>query len=444
MITKRFFSRKQEAAASSTLSLSLSLLSEFAPFNALSAPQAFKNILAYSQAKGFQLKKGKTLFDLPDSDQQDFYLLEGAINLVANDGRLEVITSESPKSKMPLAYLRPRKYNVVVASKTATLMSVPHNVVKIIYAQSQSEQKTQENDALYDQVLNPSELESVYSYFRDQQWERESCLVTPISVGKAMWSACLRSRDEVVLSRVVRQDVALSAKLIKIARGPLCDTLAGNSEVMTVADAVAVLGRTLSLELVHHFLVKGQFVNKLPALEKLVSFIAHRALQRAVITQTLSDLSTFPFDAQKAYECGLFFRIGDLAMLQSASEWVENEEHLANLQFVAERESLLVGYNLMRSWGFPSYLTDVLENCDNDNMTDNTTGLNYAKLVTAAQLLLGNVYRQSEKSEKMTQNSAAYTQVMASMSSPEESIIETCLQALDELKKARMAFMAAA
>jgi CRP-like cAMP-binding protein len=90
------------------------VLKTLVPPNALNA-ENFQELAG--QAFVEEIAAGKTIFKLGDLDRKTTYLLEGQVEMTAEDGQMQIIKGGTDAAKHPLANLQPRKHSA--KAKTA-------------------------------------------------------------------------------------------------------------------------------------------------------------------------------------------------------------------------------------------------------------------------------------------------------------------------------------
>ncbi len=90
------------------------------------------------------LKKGKAVFSSGDTDDDFIYLQEGLLELVANDNQHLIIDAESEDARSPLSNLKPRRYRATVASREATILRVPGDIIENLLAMGETPSQPEE------------------------------------------------------------------------------------------------------------------------------------------------------------------------------------------------------------------------------------------------------------------------------------------------------------
>ena len=101
--------------------MKLELLEAFEPFSDLDEKS---KLIVANCLSTFTLNRDAVLFEVGDTGQDEFFLVEGEIELIAIDGIKKKIHSGDPVSRFPLALLRPRKFSAKVLSNSASLIKI--------------------------------------------------------------------------------------------------------------------------------------------------------------------------------------------------------------------------------------------------------------------------------------------------------------------------------
>ena len=83
-----------------------------------------------------RMRPGSILFDLGANDNRDYLLLDGQIDLVADDGKRTEIPAGSPRAAKAIARLRPRKFKAEVVLPSA-ILSIDRAALKRLLDQVQ-------------------------------------------------------------------------------------------------------------------------------------------------------------------------------------------------------------------------------------------------------------------------------------------------------------------
>ena len=114
--------------------LDVALLSRYHPLNALN-PDNLEEVL--KQLTLEKISAGDNLFKKGDTDQFQFYLLEGEIELIGSSGVLKTIPSGSGESYNAIAHIRPRTVTAK-AKSDCTIFKADGNLIDVMLTWDQT------------------------------------------------------------------------------------------------------------------------------------------------------------------------------------------------------------------------------------------------------------------------------------------------------------------
>ncbi|MBO3276483.1 HDOD domain-containing protein [Pseudomonas schmalbachii] len=157
------------------------------------------------------------------------------------------------------------------------------------------------------------------------------------------------------LSRVIGNDAALAARLIKVVNSPL---LRANKEITDLQTAVSRLGINYTSNLATGLAMEQMFQATSDVVDRKMREVWNKSTEIAGICHALCRHYTRLMPDQ-ATLAGLVHQIGVLPILTFAEE---NSELLADsisLNHVIERIHPLIGERILRTWDFPTPLAVV-------------------------------------------------------------------------------------
>ncbi|MEX0951908.1 MAG: cyclic nucleotide-binding domain-containing protein [Gammaproteobacteria bacterium] len=110
-------------------------MAELVPINSLS-PQYQEQLLQRSAL--IELRKKKLLFNQGDRDDFSYYLLNGELELLANDQLNSTVTGGSDSSRYPLAQLQPRQFSARAKTPIVVLQVDRHALDKLLVFERES------------------------------------------------------------------------------------------------------------------------------------------------------------------------------------------------------------------------------------------------------------------------------------------------------------------
>lgn len=165
------------------------------------------------------------------------------------------------------------------------------------------------------------------------------------------------------LSRVIGNDTALSARLIRVANSPM---LRGSVEISDVVSAIRRLGVNYTSNLAIGLVVEQMFHAKSPVIEQKMRDIWLQSLQVAGICYSLcQQLSHLKPD--QATLAGLVHLIGILPILTYAEDHFELLADPVSLNHVIDNIHPTIGERLLYTWDFQESLASVPSQFQNLN-----------------------------------------------------------------------------
>lgn len=167
------------------------------------------------------------------------------------------------------------------------------------------------------------------------------------------------------IAAVVKSDPALTVRLLRLANRP------GNGAVRPVAaveEALMRLGVNAAVHLSAGLSVLDKAMSSGGAEVHSYVDLCHRSLAAAVASEWICGRTSVPAGTAEMFTCCLLARVGQLALLRfypepysALMEAVDDVEELLH----QERQNfgmdhLSIGVALLRDWGFPDFLVDVI------------------------------------------------------------------------------------
>ena len=154
------------------------------------------------------------------------------------------------------------------------------------------------------------------------------------------------------LSKVIGQDAALSARLIKVVNSPL---LRGCVEVTDLHTAITRLGVNYSCNLAIGLVIEQIFHTRSPTVEQTLRQIWAHSLEVAGVSYELTRRYT-QLKPDQATLGGLVHQIGALPVLIYAEEHNELLSDPVCLHFMIENIQPVLGDKILSAWEFPEQL----------------------------------------------------------------------------------------
>ncbi len=183
------------------------------------------------------------------------------------------------------------------------------------------------------------------------------------------------------LSNVISQDVALAARIIKVANSPL---MRGAVAVDNLQLAITRMGINFVRNLATGLAMEQMFQATHDSVDKRLRQSWEHSLEVASISHVLASNFT-KLKPEQATLAGLVHEIGILPILTLAEENPEILEKEEVLDKIISRLHGKVGRAIMKAWEFPEELIDVPLGCT-DFTRDGGATADYVDVVTVAKI----------------------------------------------------------
>ncbi len=354
------------------------LVEQLREFDAFSGLPDDDLLIMASRAQVKAYASGATLFQHGDEDARIVCLAKGTVELVAPDGRSHRIDAGTQRAGQPIARLQPRQY-------TATALTP----IEVLCVNS-------EGFGNWHIPVNPGHYE--VEEFGDTAFQvqddahhdhRESLkdakLELPSLPTIALEARRIIDRDDAgvaTVAKLVMNDPAIAAKLVKAANSPL---YYGREAIDSCERAVLRLGLATTRQLVVAFAVRELFENQTPGLQSLMTELWAHSTEVAAICYVLSRKLKL-FDPQEAQLAGLLHDIGVVPILTYCAKQSDLQDDPEAAQSLVQQARASIGSRMLRAWNFPDSLIAVVRESE-DWWRDNRAEPELADLVLVAQLI---------------------------------------------------------
>lgn len=182
------------------------------------------------------------------------------------------------------------------------------------------------------------------------------------------------------LSRVISNDAALTARLIKVVNSPL---LRGNREITDLQGAIDRLGINYTCSLAIGLAMEQMFQATNEAVDRKLRQVWMKSTEIAAISQVLCRHFT-RLQPDRATLAGLVHQIGILPILAYAEEREPLLADTVSLEHVIERIHPRLGERILRAWEFPEAIAVVPGQMM--DFTRDSPAVDYVDIVQVAML----------------------------------------------------------
>ncbi|MFO7530411.1 MAG: HDOD domain-containing protein [Marinobacter sp.] len=332
-------------------SLPLRRLKSFNPLNRLTADQL---VLLVNRAERRCHSPGETVIEQGVQDGLDFFLITGAVELHAKDGRKSVIEAETDKALNPIARLQPRMYEVV-AVRSSEFLVIEQDILNGFLNSapvSQVEMESSGDWATAGSAEHRLRLE-FNSELRSNQIRLPS---VPDMAWKVRRFAAREGLSEAKLAKAVAVDPAIAAKLLRACNSPV---YRGLGSVHSVHEAVARLGMRITRQLVSEFALRDVFRSRQISLQREMVKLCQQSREMAALCWLLAS-RVEGLDPDEAELAGLLHDIGTVPLLVLAEHHPGLWSSEARLKSAIRQLRSEFGAGLLEIWACPSGLVEAV------------------------------------------------------------------------------------
>lgn len=291
-------------------------------------------------------RKGYVIAQLGSSDEWDYYLLEGSLVLESDDTKKLKIQAGTEAARHPVAHLQPRKFTIRAQTPIRFLRVQKALLASLKYAPSKTDDMLINDTANNGVNKHPLYVEIYDDLLNDR-------LVLPSLPNVAVKIRQMVSQDDASIQQVaklIQTDLAISAKLMKIANGALYH---GLRAVDSCQQAVSRLGLHTTQNLVVGFVLGNMFNEKIhnPLLTQRAQQLWEHSVAVGAIAQILAEV-TPGMSPDEALLIGLLHDIGELVILSYAEKYPEMSGDAAALEQVINELKGDLGGIILTKWDF--------------------------------------------------------------------------------------------
>ena len=362
--------------------LHLRLLPRFSPFDSIEEEvlaKIAKDVTIYSKKPGFKL------FENGDYDADEYYLINGEVNLTATDGRQNVVVAKTSSTRFPIARLRPRMYTAE-AKTTIRYFTINSSVLDEL----QLSLRKQESDVIVQEVRQKAGDDGSSLLYEFEQELNTGRFVLPSLPEVAFKIRELIENPDCSMqdvAKLVNTDPAIATKLVKVANSVM---YRGVNTYDNAQDAIARLGMITTKQLVTSFAMLALFNTKSSHFADYMRKLWQQSVDVAAYCYVLA--KHLPgFNEEEALMAGLVHRIGDIVLLSYAERFQDLKDNQKQLDKLMDSLRGRLGEMVLTEWEFNEQLVTVArESLDwtrgEDNAADDAADFDYCDLVQVAML----------------------------------------------------------
>jgi HD-like signal output (HDOD) protein len=308
---------------------------------------ALRELRSHTQIHDLGL--GQVIFTRDSTDEWEFFLLEGTVDLFGRQGLATSVTAGTPAATQALAPAQPRR--VTARTRTpARIARVRRDLLQML--QSGNGDYVVQEVGPDDEDLGGRVLFQIYADYAADRLELPALPEIAVRIRTAVADERNGPRE---IARILSADLAFAARVTRAASSA---AFGGMSPVRTLHEAVTRLGLTATRDLVVAFSMHSLFNATHLALRQALLDLWRHSSMVAAVSMTLARL-VGGFGPEQALLAGLLHDIGSAVILQQANQHPDLAANPALLR--TPRGSLQgeIGELVLRRWGFAEELVAV-------------------------------------------------------------------------------------
>ena len=326
-----------------------------------------RDLKILAQAAGvLAAKAGAVLIEVGSNDADDVILLQGDVELKSRDGSTQQVRGGSDSARVPLARLRPRRFQVRALTPVRYLKVSPQFVratLEPAAAVQQDERRRKLSETVASSAAPADAAEYEVTELLQGEIDEAQDLFVEFTAAvhrdqiplPSLPAIATRVRQAVgadcgvrELASIVNGDAAIATKVVRAANSPVYRT---DATITTVSDAVSRLGVNTTQQLVLSFVMKEIFSTSVDALKTKMRYVWTHTQAMAVGAFVLSREFKV-FEPERALLAGLLHDIGAVALIAYAERFPRVWEDASTLDRVLAALQGEVGAMMLARWTF--------------------------------------------------------------------------------------------
>lgn len=332
------------------------------------------------QVRVLEARGGSRLLDLGSKEQRLLFLVEGALELLAEDGARHIVRHTDAAALGPVSRLRPSRYRVT-AIETVRYLMIDHEIIdrltcdtETVAIQIDEAHLTVDVDSADEAAMHPLMFDVLDDINRGFVLLPSEPHIA-IQVGNSLRLAgnnIVRTAEILAVCPVIA---------LKAARAAMA-TEAGAGGVRSMRDAIAILGMDNTFELAVHCVLRETLRTESASALAAMTAWWERTVRIAAACAALARISE-RFDPEFAALVGLLHGLGEAVLLQ----YVDRHGNLATdngLTRAVHYNRAQVGHILAVMWGLPREISEAANECNNWRY-EHAGAVNYTDILLVGQ-----------------------------------------------------------
>lgn len=328
-------------------------------------------------ARAVFLKNGESLYADEHMDWH-LYLVEGEIELIANDQVLQVIKGGSERAKKALFRVHTHGLEARCV-QPCSLLSLNETTFERYVATIKPKENTTGIQLSNYHASNSDDaiIKEIHREFHHNEVDLPSMPEVALKINQAVQDESL---DLQKIAEIIQTDPMISARAVQVANSAM---YAGSQPVQTIKRAVQRIGLRAMRAIVMSVALRNLYTPESPLIKKRMRNYYSHSLRVGVISHILAK-KLKDFDKEQAFLAGLIHDIGIVPILIRADKHDELKDDIELLDKLTHSLRNKVGEMLLKQWGFEEELITVARDADNWNR--DVIKPDYCDVVQVAQL----------------------------------------------------------
>lgn len=328
-------------------------------------------------ARAEYLKKGESLY-ADEHMERHLYLVEGEVELVANDQVLQVIKGGSDRAKQSLFRVHTHGLEAHCLKDTS-LLSLNETTFEKYISTIKPETNTSGISLSNYQATDGDAgiINEIHEEFHHNEVDLPSMPEVALKINQAVQDESL---DFQKIADIIQTDPMISARAVQVANSAM---YAGSQPVQTIKRAIQRIGLRAMRTIVMSVTLRNLYTPQTALIKKRMTSYYHHSIRVGVISHVLAK-KIKGFDPEQAFLAGLIHDIGIVPLLIRADSHDELKNSPEMLDKIIYSLKTKVGAMLLKQWGFESELITVAQ--DSENWDRDVIKADYCDVVQVAQL----------------------------------------------------------
>ena len=310
-------------------------------------------IIAANFADQKEIADGETVLEENSEDSNDYFLVSGKLIIKDIYGADSILIGGTPEAEQPLPQLRPSAYHIR-AQGVATVISVPHEVIKRVRLEAPEKITAVEDDI----TLDITQSREFFNDFKEElQMNRvrlPSLAPSASRVRRLLGGEEISQRD---LIDAVSMDPAISAKLLKMANSSLFNMEEKVEDFQGIVDRLGIFA---TREIAECFAFRDVYKNSPPELVTRLQEQVSEARQVSAMAAAIAELAD-DIDPKIAGLAGLLHNVGVLPIFSYSMQNVAYAMNPKLVDSAIKKMSHQAGALLAKKWRFSDEIVRSIE-----------------------------------------------------------------------------------